>query len=242
MGYVNSKRYDGVQLYKKSNGDVTYSIRYKDENEKLVRLKIGNKSQGITEQYCNQKRTEVINKIRLGEDPIIKQKKRKSFTFENAYNEYIIWSKGNKKSWTKDENLYKNHLQSLNGKAVVDLKPADFEAIKQEKLKTLSVRTVEYILAVARQIINHAIKNELVKNYTNPISGGRVKIPKPDNAKVGFLSKQQARELLDILRESESKTKYYLTVILLYTGARFSEVASLTWHDINFTDRLIYLF
>jgi hypothetical protein len=35
MGYLNSKKYDGVQYYKKSNGDISYSIRYKDEHGNL---------------------------------------------------------------------------------------------------------------------------------------------------------------------------------------------------------------
>ena len=96
------------------------------------------------------------------------------------------------------------------------------------------------MLAVARQIINHAIKNELIKNYSNPIGGGRVKIPKPDNAKVAFLSQEQADNLLNLLENREHKTSYYFTVLLLYTGARFIEVATLKWNDINFFQRLIY--
>jgi integrase len=33
---------------------------------------------------------------------------------------------------------------------------------------------------------------------------------------------------------------YRLTVLLLYSGARFSEVVSLTWDDIDFNNRLVY--
>jgi integrase len=33
---------------------------------------------------------------------------------------------------------------------------------------------------------------------------------------------------------------YQLTVTLLHTGARFSEVASLTWNDINFEDETVF--
>ena len=40
MGFVNSKRYDGVQLYHKANKDISYYIRYKDEDDKLKRVKI----------------------------------------------------------------------------------------------------------------------------------------------------------------------------------------------------------
>jgi len=242
MVYQNSRKYgSSVQIYSKKNGDYAYYITYKDLNNKLKRVKIGEKSQGITEHYCYRKRAELINVVRLDEDPqqIVKGRK-KLFTFKNAYDDYIVWAKGNKSSWSRDEQLFRTHMKSLHDYNLIDLKPKDFEALKQEKLKTLSVRSVEYMLAVARQIINHAIKNELVKGYNNPISGGRVKIPKPDNMKVAFLTQEQVDSLFDMLENRESKISYYLTVLLLYTGARFIEVATLTWNDINFFQRLIY--
>ena len=242
MTYTKSKKYgSSVQFYKKKNGDFTYSITYKDANNKLKRVKVGEKSQGITEHYCYAKRSELVNAIRLGEDPqqIIKGRKKR-FTFLNAYESYIIWAKGNKSSWDRDKQLFETHLKDLHSYNLVDLLPKHFEELKQEKKKDYSDRTVEYMLAVARQIINHAIKNELVKSYNNPISGGRVKIPKPDNAKIAFLTQEQADELLEVLKAKDSLTMYHLTVLLLYTGARFVEVASLTWNDINFLQRLIY--
>jgi hypothetical protein len=66
MAYTNSKKYGtAVQIYKKANGDISYYITYKDEDNKLKRIKIGDKSKGITEPFCNQKRNEIITKIRL---------------------------------------------------------------------------------------------------------------------------------------------------------------------------------
>ena len=242
MSYIKSKKYGtAIQLYKKATGDISYYITFKDENNKLTRLKIGDKSKGITEPYCFAKRNEIIHKIQLGEDPILNKKKQNKITFKAIFEEYIIWAKGNKSSWTNDEQLFNNHLQKLHSKSIYEIKPKDFESLKQEKLKVLSVRTVEYILAVARQIINYAIKNELIKNYTNPLSAGMVKIPKPNNSKIAFLSKEQAKELLDKLKEYENDSLYNLTIALLDTGARFSEIASLDWQDINLKDKLIYL-
>jgi len=240
MGYTNSKRYDGIQLYKKANGDISYSIRFKDADGKTKRIKIGDKSKGITEPYCFQKRNEIINKLNLGEEIHVKHKKRKIYTFKNAFDEYLVWAKGNKISWDKDRHLFEAHLYPLANSELVSLKPKHFEEIKQEKLKVLSDRTVEYMLAVARQIINYAIKNELVKNYANPISGGRVKMPRPDNSKLAFLTKDQAKELLERLKFFESQTMYNMTMLLLNTGARFIEVATLTWNDVNFEERLLF--
>jgi hypothetical protein len=79
-----------------------------------------------------------------------------------------MWLKGSKKSWFIDKQFFNNNLVDFHNKNVVDIKPKDFEVLKQEKLKILLERTVEYMLAVARQIINHAIKNELIKTILIP--------------------------------------------------------------------------
>lgn len=65
-------------------------------------------------------------------------------------------------------------------------------------------RTVQLILGLARQIINHAINNELIINYANPISKGKVKMPVFDNKQIGFLTKEQAKKLLEILKAKPS--------------------------------------
>jgi len=244
MSYVNSKRYDGVQLYHKRNNDISYYIRFRDEHNKLKRIKIGEKSKGITEPFCQQKRNEIINAIRLGHDIPIKHKKsKKGITLQDVYNKYIEWAKNNKSSWkNNDEAMYNKHLKEpLGDRTLKSLKPQDFEDIKQKKLKDgYKERTVVLILGIARHTINYAINNELIKDYANPIANGRVKMPKIDNEKVGFLTKEQAKELLEILEQRKEPMIYRLSILLLFTGARFSEVTSLTWNDINFNEKLVY--
>ena len=241
MSYKSSKRYGtAVQHYKKTSGDMSYYITYKDESNTLRRIKVGDKSNGITEPFCYQKRNEILNRIRLGEDFSPTAKK---FTLYKAYVEYIEWAKVNKVSWKDDDKTYHKHLAPLfANKAVKDLKSKYFEELKQMKLaEGYKPRTVSHILGTARQIINYAINNELIKNYTNPIAGGRVKMPKVDNAKQGYLSRDQAKDILDTLEDREHKLAYHFTFILLYTGARFSEVAKLKWYDVNFETRLMFL-
>ena len=58
--------------------DKTYYIRYKDENNMTVELKIGKYSEGVREAYCNAKRNEILTKQRIGEEPpIIAQRKKR---------------------------------------------------------------------------------------------------------------------------------------------------------------------
>lgn len=49
MSYIKSKKFEGVYQYKMKNGDISYSIVYKDNDNKTVKKKIGKKSEGITE-------------------------------------------------------------------------------------------------------------------------------------------------------------------------------------------------
>jgi hypothetical protein len=71
---IKSKKYTGVYFRILDNQDKAYDITYKENNKKIW-LKIGLHSQGIREAYCNQKRNEIVSKIRLGEDlPQVAQK------------------------------------------------------------------------------------------------------------------------------------------------------------------------
>jgi len=163
MSYVSSKKYgSAVQHYVKSNGDISYYITYRDDTQKTIRKKIGNKSNGINENFCFQQRNSIVNKIRLGEDVPIKHKKSKHFTLQDAYDKYIAWAKNNKASWkNNDELMYNKHIKNkLGARSLVSLKPNDFEQLKQAKLaEGYKPRTVVLILGIARTRFYHLLKH-----------------------------------------------------------------------------------
>lgn len=133
------------------------------------------------------------------------------------------------------------------------MKSLDFENFKQDLFaKGLEAQTVKHQLTLARTIINYAIKHEILKNYTNPIANGKVKMPDIDNKRQAYLTKQEAKQILEILKSTHTLT-YHLTVLLLFTGARFSEITGassqknktgektpLKWSDVNFNNNTIY--
>ena len=236
-------RYEGVLTNTLKNGNISFYIRYRDETGTPVKKKVGTKTKqsNFTIKDAYDKLIETKHKLSTGEElPKVVQKKSQRILFKDLFDEYLQWAKVNKKTWKwNDLGVYNKHLSHLEKKDIKTFKAKDFEQLKQEKLKIVSPKMTEHILGLCRVIFNHAIRNEIVKNFTNPLADGKVKMPKVDNKKVGFLTKEQANKILEHLREENTRT-YQLTSLCLFTGARFSEVASLTWNDINFDTNLIY--
>ncbi len=127
--FINSKKYGyNVQLYKHANGDVTYYARYNSSEldskgrVKPVRVKIGKKSEGITEQYVKAKCDEFTTAQRLGEvpEPIKRRRKKEVLTLQqiaDVYFEYRGLSSHNshniEKNINNDKSVFKNHLSEL---------------------------------------------------------------------------------------------------------------------------------
>ena len=246
-----SSKYPGIFINEYKNGNVAYYINYRNEEGTPTLKKVGMKTKqsNYTIMDAYDRLIEVKHKIATGEElPKVVQRKAKVL-FEDIFEDYLNWAKANKKTWKHNDLLvYNKHLSYLAKSDPRTLKPKDFEELKQRKLtevdkktgRVLAPKTVQHILATARHIFNHAIKNELIKNLTNPIGSGRVRMPKVENQKIGFFTKEKAQELLELLQQRENKRLYELTTLLLFTGARFSEVARLTWSDINFNTSLIF--
>ena len=246
-----SSKYPGIFINEYKNGNVAYYINYRNEEGTPTLKKVGMKTKqsNYTIMDAYDRLIEVKHKIATGEElPKVVQRKAKVL-FEDIFEDYLNWAKANKKTWKHNDLLvYNKHLSYLAKSDPRTLKPKDFEELKQRKLtevdkktgRVLAPKTVQHILATARHIFNHAIKNELIKNLTNPIGSGRVRMPKVENQKIGFFTKEKAQELLELLQQRENQRLYELTTLLLFTGARFSEVARLTWSDINFNTSLIF--
>ncbi len=249
-------KYEGVWKNELKNGDVSYYINYRDEAGKPVKVQVGKKtkSSDFTARDAYSKLIEVKYKLQHDQEPIIKGSRVTKIKFNDIWEKFKEYAIANKKSYQMDIWNYEKHLKPIFGNKIVkNLKALDFENFKKSLMaKDLSAQTVKHQITLARTIINYAIKHEIIKNFINPISGGKVKMPDIDNQRQAFLTKKQAKELLDILKSLDIKT-YHLTILLLFTGARFSEItgassqknktdhkAGLKWSDINFDTNTIY--
>jgi len=86
--------------------------------------------------------------------------------------------------------------------------------------------SIQYALAVVRQVFNYAIQNRLFDGRNPADKTGGVKRPKVDNRRTRFLTKEEAKDLLAELKK-RSIDVYDMSLFSLNTGARAGELFNL---------------
>ncbi len=114
--FINSKKYEGVQYYIKADGTKSYYVRYKDEENRLKRVKIGDETDGTTEVYCKNKRIEILNAQNKGEQPpkIVKNHRKKVLTLNEVADKYFT-TKDSSRSTFDRISKYKKHIAPVLG-------------------------------------------------------------------------------------------------------------------------------
>lgn len=240
MGYISSKKYSGVQSYIKANKDVAYSFRYTDVNGKTVRVSVGLKSGGITEQYTYQKRMALINTLNLGENPQnikLKRKKVDIITFDSIAKRHYASTTNNKMN-KELHRKYENHIQAFLGeKNISDITTEDIEDIKKKKSDKFAPKTVNGIINEISVIFNFAITKKLITS--NPANGKSLKRLSVDNAREKFLDTEEIKELLEAVKEDEQI--YLFCLLALTTGCRVVSAKLIKRQDIDLVNKLITL-
>lgn len=236
MARIKSKKYTGVYLNKLADSDVTYSINYKDAENKKVWFTVGKKSNGITETYAYNKRNEFINKIKLGEEPpaILKKKKKNIITLDSVAVEHYTSKENHNRNNKLSKRKYEMHISPFLGKKdIQSITTDETQKLQAMKLKEFAPKTVNTILGELSTIFNYAIDKDLV--VVNPLK--KLKPLKIDNARERYLTRDEISILLEHTVRDEQL--HIFTLLALTTGARVGAIAKITPRDINFDTKTI---
>ncbi|RXI37961.1 integrase [Arcobacter cloacae] len=221
--------------------DKVYYITFKNEQNKMVELKIGKFTEGIREAYCNQKRNEIITKQRNGEEApfMAKKKKRQILYIDTIANGYF-----SQKADRTIKSYYFNHIlpffKDYDFETITNTDIVKFMTALKEKTgirtgKPIAPKTINTILNILKSIIKYALKNDLIKNdFSKYITLNNI-----DNARERFLTKEEIELLYHEVKDDEIIYLYFK--LALNTGARLSSLKNISKKDIDFTHDLITL-
>lgn len=184
-------------------------------------------------------------KRRRKEEELSQEEERKRKTIENISVEkyfngtYLPTVKTHRKNsgYLHDEGHFSLWLAPLIGsKPIRDVSAFDLERVKKNmQAAGKAPRTIQYVFATFRQIWNMARRDKIVSEDSPTRS---VKLPKFDNRRDRFLTREEADTLLNALK-ARDLTVYYMAALSIYTGMRASEIFRLTWRDIDFDREVI---
>lgn len=242
---------------RKHNGrpDRYFTIRYRANGE-AKEERLGWASEGWTAQQASIQLAQLKKAHVTGEGATTLQEKRtlaaeikkadtkkradeerEKITLKDVAAKYVEWAKKNKATWSDDKIRLDKHVMPVLGDfPLIKIQIPELELLKERcQEKGLAPATVLQCLAVTRATFNYAIKHRYFTGV-NPSKG--VKLPKPDNTRVRFLSRKETEDLLD-MAASYNTEMHDMCLVSLYTGMRSGEIMSLKWTDLDFEHDLI---
>ena len=234
-GMVKIKKYVGVYSYSGKKGK-SYYINY-NLHGKTKWEKIGWDYDGYTAGLAKHIRGDRIRKIYHGE--FLPDHNKHQLTMDNAFKKYIEWARANnKKCIGNDISIYENHVKPyMADRLLSQIDARLIESKKNTWNETLAPGSVKNVFTLINKIFNKMIHLDYYTG-TNPM--GKVEKVKADSNRERFLTQDEAKKLLDVLKKKDSDL-YIQSSISLLTGLRKTEIFNLYGRDIDLDNEIIHV-
>lgn len=216
-------RREAVDRIHNGRADVCFDITYKSGSRKIWE-KVGWRSEGYTAAMASQIRAERIHAARHGTMP-----SAVAITLDEAWAAYRDRHLAGKPSERIDTLRYTKHIgPRVGSRALGDISALDLATLAKEWGAIHAPQTVKHALAQIRRIMRAAITWGL---FIGPLPV--FAMPCVDNERFRFLSRAEAKALLDELGRRSSRLRM-LAEISLLTGMRAGELFRLRGYHLDF--------
>ena len=230
----------GFTLESRTGGGKTFYFRYRDHNKKIRMERLG-KIEEISLDEAREKAFQVRRLVREGGNPKVELHKFSIFPTFSEFIElsYLPYIRIHKRSAWMDETLLNNHILPIFADYRLDrIKRRDIIAMQTLSVnKGFAAGTCNRWLILMRYIFNCAIRWEVLEPNKNPTSG--VDLLADNGARERYLSKQEVKNLFDVLDKNRNVQVGQVIKLLLYTGARKREILDAKWEFIDFEARVL---
>ena len=209
--------------------DICYDICYRLPGErKLIWEKVGWVSEKVSAAMASNVRAERLKQARVGNLSTEVARLTLDEVFERFRVDYLQVAR---KHPQDAASIYQNRIQPhLGHLPMLAITAVEVNALKKEQGK-LAAESTKKTLSLLGQIFRQAQRWGI---YEGPIPTDNVKAPQSDSRRMRFLTKSEAKTLLDSLH-SRSLHLWRMALTSLYTGLRAGEIFQLRWEHVNFT-------
>jgi integrase len=226
-----------IEVRATSPGQGTYYLRYKDSSSKTCHQRIG-KTTELSLADARKKAKTLKAEIALGADPKAKSQASKTVpTYAEFFEQYYLpYVEPRKRSWAKDEEMFRLSLKALFGNMrLTEITRQDIQTFHtQVKQSGLAASSCNHYVKLLKHSLNLAIDWNMLD--TNPAV--RVPLFHEDNKKENYLKEEELERLLHVLRTDDNRAVCQILLFLLSTGARLNEALVATWENIDMDRRV----
>ncbi|WP_035383887.1 site-specific integrase [Ferriphaselus sp. R-1] len=228
----------GLVLEVRRNGGSTYQLRYKGkEDGKTKYAKIG-RGDVVSLAEARKKARALKAEIQLGSDPRAEAEAKKAvITLDELWQHYLAYAKPRKRSFTRDEQLYRIRIQGKFGKMRLNqITRHQVQSFHTALLaEGLAPASADHHLKLLKRMFNLAHDWGMFEG-SNPVA--RIQLANPDNKVDHLLNDSELQKLLTVLHTDENRPVCNIALFLLSTGARLNEALSAKWEHIDRQNRL----
>jgi integrase len=223
----------GFVLECRAGGGKTYALRYTDEGGTQRQHKIG-RFENITFDQAKKAARRFRSEVELGGNPAAEKEERKAIpTYKELADQHLTHARATLRRPENTEINLRVHILPRWGKArLTDIKPQDVAKWLAEKANEgLKPATVEKIRVVFSRSFELARQWNIPGSDRNPVRG--LPRPKFNNARSRYLSADEVQKILEAAEKSRNRQLRAIIQLLLFTGARKSELLRAEWKHVN---------
>lgn len=228
----------GLHLRVSKNGRRFFQHRYRYLGRKMC-LSLG-EFPAVTVDEARQRVAGHKALLARDKDPAVERGKiRADLTFETfALEHYLPHAKAHKLTWDDDKNQIERRLNPVLGKLRLQaITPRDVAMVHAKEKERTSANTANHLLTTLKRMLNLAVKWGLLEK--NP-AGDQERF-KEGPLRERYLSREEVPRFLKALAQEDDTLSKAALLLLLFTGCRRNEIASLTWEQVRLDEGRLYL-